>query len=83
MSSTQFRVPGTQNTGTRYCAWCGQSPPPAGGHWPWCQAPQDETARIAAEHEAAFAALPEDEKNRQYARIEQGTAGAWLGTYTR
>ena len=46
------------------------------------QTPQDETARITREHEAAFAALPEDEQARRYARIEQDTAGAWLGTYT-
>ena len=39
--------------------------------------------RETPEHEAAFAALPEDEKNRRYAKFEQGTAGAWLGTYSR
>lgn len=44
--------------------------------------PQDETARIAREHEAAFTALSEAEQARQYARAEQGTAGAWLGTYS-
>ena len=45
--------------------------------------PQDETARIAREHEAAFAALSEAEQNERYARFERGTAGAWLGTYGR
>jgi hypothetical protein len=44
---------------------------------------EDETSRIAREHEAAFAALPEDEQAGQYAKFEQGTAGAWLGTYIR
>ena len=46
------------------------------------QMPQDETSRIAREHEAAFAALSEAEKNERYAKFEQGTAGAWLGTYS-
>jgi hypothetical protein len=42
--------------------------------------PQDETARIAREHKAAFAALSEAGKNERYARFERDTAGAWLGT---
>ena len=43
--------------------------------------PRDATARIAAAHEAAFAALSEAEQNERYARFEAGTAGAWLATY--
>ena len=43
--------------------------------------PRDATARIAAEHEAAFAALSEDEQRARYARFERDTAGAWLSTY--
>lgn len=48
----------------------------------WNPLPEDETSRIAREHEAAFAALPEAEQTRQYARFERDTAGAWLGTYS-
>ena len=46
------------------------------------QTPQDETARIAREHEAAFAALPEDEKNRRYARSSR-TPRAWARISSR
>lgn len=43
---------------------------------------EDWTTRHARTHEAAFAALTPAEQARRYARAEQDTAGAWLGTWT-